>query len=87
MPAAPASSEAVVTTRFGTVTVVPLDVATKEFTASVAVIVCVPAVLNVAEKVPVPLVIALLPGRTALPSELVNETVPPYPVATLLKRS
>ena len=77
LPAVPSSSVAVVTTRFGTVTVVPLDVADKLFAASVAVMVCVPKVLNVAVKVPVPLLIALLPGRLAAGSELVKATVPP----------
>ena len=60
----------------GGVTWMPLVVATRLFTESVAVMVCVPIVFKVAEKVPVPLVRVLLPGRIALGSELVKTSVP-----------
>jgi len=45
-------------------------------TVSVAVMVCVPAVLSVALKVLLPLVKVLLAGKTAWPSPLVKRTVP-----------
>ena len=45
-------------------------------TVSVAVIVWLPAVFNVALKLPTPLLNVLLAGRTALPSVLVKWTVP-----------
>jgi hypothetical protein len=51
---------------------------------SVAVIVWLPPVLRVALKVPVPLVSMLLAGKIAVPSVLVNWTVPVYPVAAAL---
>ena len=47
-----------------------------EVTVSVAVIVWLPAVLSVAEKVPVPLVSAEFAGGTAEPSVLVKPTIP-----------
>ena len=43
---------------------------------SVAVMVCVPAVLNVAENVPTPFVSVELAGSVARPSPLVKWTVP-----------
>ena len=43
---------------------------------SVAVIVWLPAVFNVAPKLPVPFVSVLLAGRVAAPSVLVKWTVP-----------
>ena len=46
------------------------------FAASVAVIVCEPTVSMVAENVPVPFEMAVLPGRIAFGSLLVNTTVP-----------
>jgi hypothetical protein len=61
----------------GSVTLIFPLVAVRLFPASVAVIVCGPTVSMVAEKVPVPLLIALLPGRIALGSVLVKTTVPP----------
>ncbi len=75
--AVPASSAAVVTTKFGIVTLIPPLVAAKLLAASVAVTVCVPAVSMYAVNVPVPLVIALLPGRNARGSVLVKVTEPP----------
>src|SRR5437762_219964 len=56
-------------------------------TVSVAVIVCDPAVLRVALKVPVPLVRVELTGSVAAPSVEVKCTVPAYPVAVLLNAS
>src|SRR5215469_4799596 len=50
-------------------------------TISVAVIVCAPAVFNVAEKVPTPFVSVELAGSVAAASLLVKCTVPVYPVA------
>lgn len=55
-----------------------------DVTVSVAVIVWFPAVLSVAENVPVPLTSVEFAGRTAWPSLLVKWTVPAYPVAVLL---
>jgi hypothetical protein len=55
-----------------------------ELTVSVAVSVCPPAVLNVAENVPVPLVSVAFAGSVAFPSLLVKWTVPEYAVAVLL---
>lgn len=56
-------------------------------TVSVAVMVRVPAVFNVALNVPVPFVSAELAGSTACASVLLNLTAPAYPVATLPKLS
>jgi hypothetical protein len=50
-------------------------------TVSVAVIVCAPAVFNVAENVPVPFASVALAGNVAAPSLLVKCTAPVYPVA------
>src|SRR5262249_62201611 len=57
------------------------------FTVSVAVIVRLPDVLNVAEKVPAPLVKVLSAGRVAAGSLLVKCAVPLYAVAVLLNPS
>ena len=62
-------------------TVMVLEVPVIEaVTVSVAVIVCGPAVFNVAWKFPTPLVSVALAGRVAAPSVLVKCTVPAYPV-------
>src|SRR6516225_3879488 len=58
-----------------------------DVTVSVAVIDCVPTVLRVALKEPVPLVSVESAGRVAWPSLLVKCTVPEYPVAVLPKES
>ena len=55
-----------------------------ELTVSVAVSVCPPAVLSVAENVPVPLASVAFAGSDAFPSLLVKWTVPEYAVAVLL---
>ena len=75
--AEPASSAAVVTTRFEMVTLIFPECATKAFVESVAVMVWLPVVTKVAETVPVPLVIGVAAGRIAWGSELVKVTVPP----------
>ena len=75
--AVPVSSAAVVTTSAGIVTLILPLVAARLFSASVAVMVCEPAVSMYAVNVPVPLVIVLLPGNNATGSELVKTTVPP----------
>lgn len=51
---------------------------------SVAVIVCAPSTLKVAEKVPTPPVSVASAGRVALPSVLVKWTVPEYVAVVLL---
>src|SRR5438105_4904851 len=53
-------------------------------TVSVAVMVWLPAVSRVADKVPTPLVRVELAGRTAAPSVDVKWTAPAYPVAVAL---
>ena len=72
MEAVPASSDVTFTTRYwGAVTemmtwLLPL------VARSIAMRDWLPAWLNVAEKVPTPLVRPLMPGRDAVPSELEN---------------
>ncbi len=56
-------------------------------TVSVAMMVWLPEVFRVAEKVPVPFVSVELAGSTALPSVLEKWTVPAYVVAALPKES
>jgi hypothetical protein len=56
-------------------------------TVSVAVTVWLPTVLNVTEKIPVPLVSVVFAGSTAEGSVLVKCTVPVYPVTALLNWS
>jgi hypothetical protein len=56
-------------------------------TVSVAVIVCVPLVFSVTEKVATPLVRVEFVGSTACPSLLVKCTVPEYPVAVAFEAS
>jgi hypothetical protein len=59
------------------VTLIALDVPVFEaVTVSVAVMVCTPMVLSVAENVPTPLVSVEFAGNPAAPSVLVNCTVP-----------
>ena len=56
--------------------IVPLELDIDDVTVSVAVIVWLPAVARVAEKVPTPLVSVTLAGSTAAASVLVKCTVP-----------
>src|SRR3954463_5126245 len=67
--------------------IAPLVPVIAALAVSVAVIVWLPAVFNVALKVPAPLVRVLLAGSVAAPSVLVKWTVPAYAVATLLNWS
>jgi hypothetical protein len=55
-----------------------------EFSESVAVMVCEPAVANLAEKTPTPLVRVMLPGSEAEASLLVKVTGSVKPVTVLL---
>ena len=74
--AVPESSLTVFTTRFGAVTVMPLEVIVRMFTGSVAVMVCTPGVANVAGNVPAPLIRVVGEGSVALGSVLENVIVP-----------
>ena len=78
-------SASVVTTSDADVTEMLPDVPViDDVTVSVAVIVWFPAVFNVAENVPTPLVSVESAGNVAKPSLLVKCTVPAYPVEVLL---
>src|SRR4051812_3197947 len=67
----------------GPTTIALLVPVTELVTVSVAVIVWLPTVFSVAEKVPVPLVNVESAGNTATPSVLVKCTVPAYAVGLL----
>ena len=62
--------------RLHAVAIIPLDVIVRVFTASVAVMVCVPGVARLAWNIPVPLISVAGAGSVALGSVLVNVIVP-----------
>jgi hypothetical protein len=75
----PLEEESLESERVAAVISIPEDVPVMlEVTVSVAVRVCVPAVKNVAEKLPVPLVSVEFEGRVAWVSDEVKCTVPVY---------